>query len=116
MLLFDLSSRVGSPISVHSPVFPWIVDHATDNLNKCHVASDGKSAYERLKKRPQRGKLLPIGASVMFRVAGKVPGGLMTERWHLGTWLGKTVPHRTTHRGTKGRWPCDQIKGCEGHA
>ena len=25
----------------------------------------------------------------MFRVAGKVPGGVMTERWHLGTWLGK---------------------------
>ena len=29
------------------------------------------------------------GASAMFRVAGKVPGGVMTERWHLGTWLGK---------------------------
>ena len=23
----------------------------------------------------------------MFRVAGQVPGGVMTERWHLGTWL-----------------------------
>ena len=74
---------------VHSPVFPWIADYATDILNKCHVASDGKSAYERLKKRPHRGELLPFGASVMFRVTGKVSGGLMTERWHLGTWLGK---------------------------
>ena len=34
VLLFDLSSRVGSPISVHSGVFPWIVEHATDILNK----------------------------------------------------------------------------------
>ena len=51
VFLLDLSSRVGSPISVHSPVFPWIVEHATDILNKCHVASDGKSAYERLKRR-----------------------------------------------------------------
>ena len=51
VLLFDLSSRVGSPISVHSPVFPWIVEHATDILNKCNVASDGKSAYEQLKTR-----------------------------------------------------------------
>ena len=24
VILFDLSSRVGSPISVHSPVFPWL--------------------------------------------------------------------------------------------
>ena len=57
MLLFDLSSRVRNPISVHSPVFPWIVEHATDILNKCHVSSDGKTSYERLKKRPHRGEL-----------------------------------------------------------
>ena len=94
VLLFDLSSRVESPISVHSSVFPWIVERATDILNKCLVAGDGKSAYERLKKRPRRGELLPFGASVMFRVAGKLPGGLMTEIWHLGTWLG--------YCGTKG--------------
>ena len=89
MLLFDLSSRVGSPISVHSPVFPWIVEHATDILNKSHVASDGKFVYEKPKKRTHRGELLPFGTLVMFRVARKVPAGLMTERWHLGTWLGK---------------------------
>ena len=44
VILFDLSSRVGRLISVHSPVFLWIVEHATDILNKCHVASDGESA------------------------------------------------------------------------
>ena len=77
MLLFDPSGRVGRPISVHSPVFPWIDEHATDILNKCHVASDGKSACERLKKRPHRGEILPFGASVMFRVAGKVLGSLI---------------------------------------
>ena len=32
VILFDLSSRVGSPISVQSPVFPWIVEHAADLL------------------------------------------------------------------------------------
>ena len=102
VLLLDLSSRVGNPISVHSSVFPWIVEHATDILNKCHVASDGKSAYERLKKRPHRGELLPFGTAVMFRVAGKVPGGLMSERWHLGTWLGKrfhTEEHIVARKG-----------------
>ena len=89
VILFDLSSRVGSPISVHSPVFPWIVEHATDILNKCHVASDVTSAYEQLKRRQHRGVLLPFGTAATFRVAGKVPGGVVTERWHLRTWLGK---------------------------
>ena len=80
-VLFDSSSRVGSPTSVHSPVFPRSAEHAKDILNKCHVASDGKSADERLKRRQHRGVLLPLGTAVMFSV--------MTERWHLGTWLGK---------------------------
>ena len=83
-------------------MFLWIVDHATDILNKCHVASDGKSAYERLKKRQLRGVLLPFGTAVMFRVAGKVPGGVITERWHLGTRLGKrfhTEEHIVARKG-----------------
>ena len=62
--------------------------HFFRSVNKCQVASDGKSAYERLKKRPHRGELLLSGASVMFREAGNIPG-LITERWHLGTWLEK---------------------------
>ena len=111
MFPFDLSSRVGSPISVHSLVFPWIVEHSTDILNKskCHVAGDGKCAYERLKRRQHRGVLLPFGAAVMFRVAhdGKVARG------HVA---GKTFSHKRTYCGLKGRWPCDQIKGSEGDA
>ena len=102
VILFDLSSRIGSPISVHSLVFTWIVEHATDILNKCHVASDGKSAYERLKRRQHRGVLLPFGTAVMFRVAGMVPGAVMTERWHLGTWLGQrfhTEEHILARKG-----------------
>ena len=71
-------------------------------LNKCHVASDGKSAYERSKKRPHREEFLPFGAAVMFRIAEKVPGGVMTKRWHLGTWLGKrfhTEEHIVARKG-----------------
>ena len=52
----------------------------------------------------------------MFRVAGEVPGGVMTERWHFGHLAGKTFPYRRTHCGTKGRRSCDQIEGSEGDA
>ena len=79
------------------------------------MASDGKPAYERLKKKTHRGELLPFGAAVMIRVAGKVPGGLMTERWHLGTWLGKRF-HTEEHTVARMGWLCDQIKGSEGDA
>ena len=52
-----------------------------------------KSAYERLKKRPHRGELLPFGAFSDVH---------MTERWHLGTWLGKrfhTEEHIVARKG-----------------
>ena len=78
VLLFDLSSRVGSSSSVHSQVYPWIVEHVTDILNKYHVTNDGRSTYGRLKKSPHRRKRRVEGgegASAMFRVTGKVPGG-----------------------------------------
>ena len=74
MLLFDLSSRVGSAISVHSPVFS--VDRRARNGHSEQVpcgASDGNSAYERLKRLPHRGLLWPLGTAVLFRVPGKVP-------------------------------------------
>ena len=45
VLLFDLSSRVWSPISVHSPVFPWIVEHATDMLPGISLGSGVKRAH-----------------------------------------------------------------------
>ena len=99
VLLFDLSSRVGSPNSVLSPVFPWIVEHSTDILNKCHVASDGKSAYERLKKRPPRrafaiwcfGDVQSCWEGSRRSHDGEVAHG------HVA---GKTFPHRRTPEPT----------------
>ena len=45
------------------------------------IWDDGNSAYERLKRRQHRGVLLLSRTAVTFSVAGKVPGGVMTERW-----------------------------------
>ena len=35
--------------------------------------------------------MVEFASKVMFRVAGKVQGGNMTERWYEGIWLGKTT-------------------------
>ena len=35
--------------------------------------------------------MLEFCTKVMFRVAGKVQGGVMTERWYEGIWLGKSA-------------------------
>ena len=74
VLILDLSRRVNSPISVKDPVFPWIVEHAADLLNKCQIAADGCTAFERLKLKKHRGEMHPFGSTIMFRVAGKPRG------------------------------------------
>ena len=66
------------------------------------MAGDGKSVYERLKRRQHQGVLLPFGAAVMLRVAEKVSGAVMSDRRHVGTWLGKrfhTEEHILARKG-----------------
>ena len=51
----DLERRIGTKIGVHSNVFAWLVEHATDMYNKKLIAANGKTAYERLKRKKHHG-------------------------------------------------------------
>ena len=84
-----VENRIQAKLDVHSAAFAWLVETAVDSWNKQHVAADGKTAYERLKSKKYRGDFLPFASPVMLRVAGKVRGGEMTERWLPGLWVGK---------------------------
>lgn len=87
---FELEQRLdGKEIDVQSAVFEWLVEHAVDVVNKFLVGIDGRTAFQRLKGKTYRGETLPFCAKVMYRVCGKVPGGLLVERWFPGVWLGK---------------------------
>ena len=48
-LKLDLERRLGARLEVNHGAFPWLVEHATDLINKFLVAKDGRTAYERLK-------------------------------------------------------------------
>ena len=75
-------------VQSHYPVFPWIVEHATDILNICHVTTDGKSAYERLKETPavQSGWEGPRRSHDGEMALGNVVGKTISDRrallWH----------------------------------
>ena len=74
----------------------WLVEHCADVLNRYNIGADGRTPYQRLKGRKFVGHMLEFGISVMFRVSGKVHGGVMQERWFLGIWLGKKL-HTEEH-------------------
>ena len=89
VLKLALESRIGKQLQVSHLLFTWLVEHAVDILNKFVVGRDGKSAFERLKGKKYHGMMVEFASPVMFRVSGKVEGGVMTDRWYEGIWLGK---------------------------
>ena len=60
-LKFDLEERLGESLSVHHPVFAWILEHVVDLINKVLIGSDGKTAHQRLKGKRYLGELYVFG-------------------------------------------------------
>ena len=85
----DLEAKLGEKIPMEAAIITWLIEHCADIYNKFHVHIDGKTSWERLKKKKHRGEFAEIGQRVMHKVVGKTQGGLMTARWLPGVWLGK---------------------------
>jgi len=87
--LIELEGKLGMKVSVETPIFTWLVEHAADIHNKYHVFADGKTGYEKVKGRRYKGEMLEFGQAVLHKIPGKPIGGLMSTRWLPGTWIGK---------------------------
>ena len=65
-----LESRVKAKIPVEHKIMAWVVEFATDVLNKFLVGRDGRTAYERTKGKKFRGEVFRFAQPIMLRVAG----------------------------------------------
>ena len=92
----SFESRLKTKLPCAHPLMAWLVEHCADVLNRYNIGVDGRTPYQRLKGRKFVGHILEFGTSVMFRVSGKVHGGVMQERWFPGIWLGKKL-HSEEH-------------------
>ena len=81
-LKLDLETRISQKMNITHKVIPWLVEHAVDLVNKLQVG------FERLKCKRFNGDLVRFANPVMMRVAGKVQGGVMAERWFEGLYMG----------------------------
>ena len=85
----DFEAKLKCKIEVTHDIMSWMIENVADIINKFKVGHDGKTAYERLKGKKYKGEFLEFGSLVMHRIPDKLRGGLMTERWIPGVWLGK---------------------------
>ena len=68
--------------------FEWLLDYACDLLNRFKVPRGNKTAWGFIKVEPYSGYVYAFRTPVLPRLSGTVQGGVMTERWHDGSWLG----------------------------
>ena len=87
----DLECRIGTAVDPQGGTFEWMLKHGTDLLNKRQPGVDGATPWQRLHGKTYAGELLRFGTSVLHRLSGQVQGGVLVDRWHRGTWLGKTA-------------------------
>jgi hypothetical protein len=88
-MLLALQKRLDVKVPVTHKIVTWLVEHAADMLNKFAVGPDGRTAFERIKGKKYRGEVVEFGRKIFYKIPCKPEGGLMTERWVPGIWLGK---------------------------
>ncbi len=91
-----VEARIKERLPCTHPMMAWLVEHAADVLNRYNIGKDGRTPYQRLKGRKFIGNMMEFCSPVMFRVSGKVAGGLMQARWMQGLWVGKKL-HSDEH-------------------
>ena len=87
-LMIDLEGRCGEELSVKDDFFPWLIEHACDLLNKCKVRRGNNTEWETIKGGLYTGEIYAFGTPVQHRISGPVQGGVISERWFDGIWLG----------------------------
>lgn len=89
VMRISLEERIGGRIPIGHHIMAWLVPHCADLLNKLEVGHDGRTAYERLRCKQNKGELVEFGRKVLYRINRKTRGGDMRARWDIGIWLGK---------------------------
>ena len=74
-----------------SPMYPWVVRHASWTHDRFQAHADGHTAYFRVRGRNYEGRLFGIGAPVMIRLPKATEEPKLEMRWKPGLWLGKAT-------------------------
>ena len=87
-----LSEKIKEPVTIDSPIIPWLIRHAAYIITRCKIHSCGRTPMERIKGRKAYVALIPFGEAVMFKLpkTNRRTGDL-EDRFEKGIWVGCTV-------------------------
>ena len=87
-LKIDLEGRCREELSVNCDFCRGLIEHACDLLSTYKVRKGNKAAWEFIRGEPYAGEIYAFGTPVQHRISGPVQGGVISERWLDGIWLG----------------------------
>ena len=92
----SLQQKMGAVLPGPHPVTCWLVEHASDLLNKYQLGEDGRTAYQRLRGKVWSRDVVEFGEKVHDRMNLKnLPREQKLEpRWEEGFFLGVKLAHR----------------------
>lgn len=82
-----LGPRVGRTIKETEEVFAWMVEHASELLNRCVVRHDGKTSYEIIKGRALRRPTVEFSEGVLAMGPRGAKDHEKGGRWTEAIWL-----------------------------
>ena len=85
-----LEQRLGAQVSGSHPLTTWIVEHASDLLNKFLKGDDGKTPYQRLRGKTFQGTTVEFGERVHYleNIKGAARMNKLEGKWSEGFYLG----------------------------
>ena len=90
-----LESKIGHRIPVRHPLTAWMIRHAANLVTWCSKGHDGRTAYQRVRSREFRTRLLTFGEVCRFKNRSQEPVTRAQDgqRWPAGVFVG--VDQRT---------------------
>ena len=85
-----LEQRLGVQVPGAHPLTTWIVEHASDMLNKFMKGDDGKTPYQRLRGKTFQGTTVEFGERVHYleNIKGAPRKNKLDGKWSEGFYLG----------------------------
>ena len=85
-----LESRIGFRVPVNHSLTTWLVRHAAALVTWCAKGHDGQTAYQRVRGREFRVKLMSFGECCSFKIRSHEPVASQVDgrRFHQGVFIG----------------------------
>ena len=85
-----LEAQLGFRVPVRHPLMSWMVKHSADLVTWCAKGHDGRTAYQRVRLREFRTRLMAFGEKCLFKSRSQEPIGNIADgrRYHEGVFLG----------------------------